>query len=123
MTLPEDKNESLSPATDEKDDKKRKRHKTNLPPIRKRKTDLDDMAHGSLYKKIFLFSLPLVPSNVLQVFFYMADVIVVGKFGRDGALGAVGSTTTLVALFTGFLLGIGSGINAIVARYYGAKNP
>ena len=57
------------------------------------------------------------------MFFNMADVIVVGKFGRDGALGAVGSTTTLVALFTGFLLGIGSGINAIVARYYGAKNP
>ena len=122
MTLPEDKNENLSPETDEKDDKKRKRHKTNLPPIRKRKIDLDDMVHGSLYKKILLFSLPLVLSNVLQVFFNMADVIVVGKFGKDGALGAVGSTTTLVALFTGFLLGIGSGINAIVARYYGAKD-
>lgn len=52
----------------------------------------------------------------------MADVAVVGRFGRDGSLGAVGSTTTIVAMFTGVLLGVGGGINAIVARYYGAKN-
>lgn len=88
----------------------------------KKKNGLDDLTQGSLIKKIFIFSLPLVLSNVLQVLFNMADVAVVGRFGRDGSLGAVGSTTTIVAMFTGVLLGVGGGINAIVARYYGAKN-
>lgn len=88
----------------------------------KKKSGQEDLTQGSLFKKILIFSLPLVLSNVLQVLFNMADVAVVGRFGRDGSLGAVGSTTTVVAMFTGVLLGVGGGINAIVARYYGAKN-
>ena len=35
------------------------------------------------------------------------------------ALGAVGSTTLLVSLFTGLLIGIGSGVNVVVARGLG----
>ena len=59
-------------------------------------------------------------SNVLQVLFNMSDIAVVGRFSGPIALGAVGSTATLVTLFTGFLIGLGSGINALVARFLGA---
>ena len=38
------------------------------------------------------------------------------------ALGAVGSTSTLVTLFTGFLIGLSNGINVLVARFYGARH-
>ena len=55
---------------------------------------------GSLFKNIFLFSLPLILSNLLQVFFTMADSAIVGKFSGPKALGAVGSAATLVMLFT-----------------------
>ena len=48
-------------------------------------------------------------TNVLQVLFNMSDVAVVGKFGADTALGSVGSTTMIVNLFTGFMLGICGG--------------
>ena len=41
----------------------------------------------------------------------MADVAVVGKFASSTALGSVGSTTTLVTLFTGYLIGMGCGVN------------
>ena len=80
-----------------------------------------DMTTGSLWKKIMLFSVPLMFSQVLQVLFNMADVAVVGKFSSAEALGAVGSTTILVSLFTGFLIGMGSGVNVIVAQHLGAK--
>ena len=36
-------------------------------------------------------------------------------------MGAVGSTTTLVTLFTGLLIGMAGGVNVLVARFYGAK--
>ena len=65
-----------------------------------------DLTTGSLWKKILLFSLPLMLSNLLQVLFNMADVAVVGQFAGAMALGSVGSTTTLVTLFTGFLIGL-----------------
>lgn len=80
------------------------------------------MINGSLWKNIFLFSVPLMFSQLLQVLFNMADVAVVGKFSSAEALGAVGSTTTLVTLFTGFLIGMGSAVNITVAMHLGAKD-
>ena len=63
------------------------------------------MTEGSLFKKIFIFSLPLILSNLLQVLFNMSDIAVIGNFAGDIALGSVGSCSTLVLLFTGFLIG------------------
>mgnify|MGYP002573682481 FL=1 len=80
------------------------------------------ITEGSLWKNIFLFSFPLMLSQLLQVLFNMADVAVVGKFSSAEALGAVGSTTTLVTLFTGFLIGMGSAVNVRVAHHLGAKD-
>ncbi len=82
-----------------------------------------DLTKGNLWKQIFVFSLPLMISNLLQVLFNMADIAVVGSFAGSIALGAVGSTTTLVTLFTGFLIGMAGGVNVLIARYLGAKRP
>ena len=81
------------------------------------------LTEGPLAKQILLVSLPLALSNLLQVLFNMSDVAVVGRFAGSVALGAVGSTSTFVTLFTGFLIGLSNGINVLVARYYGAKHP
>lgn len=86
------------------------------------KQNLQDLTEGSLVKKILLFSLPLIASNLLQVLFNMTDIAVVGQFAGSRALGSVGSTTTLVAMFTGFLIGLSGGINVLVALNYGAKD-
>ena len=53
-----------------------------------------DLTQGSLWKNIFLFSVPLILSNLLQVLFNMSDLAVVGNFAQNGAqaLGCVGST-------------------------------
>ena len=81
-----------------------------------------NLIKGNLWKNIFLFSLPLVASNLLQVLFNMSDIAIVGNFASDGdtALGSVGSTSTIVTLFTGFLIGIGGGINVVIATCFGA---
>ena len=79
------------------------------------------MTEGPLYKNILLFSVPLIFSQLLQVLFNMADVAVVGKFSSATALGSVGSTSTLVTLFTGFLIGLSNGVNVRVAQYLGAR--
>ena len=81
-----------------------------------------DMTRGPLAKQILLFSLPLICSNLLQVLFNLADLAVVGQFVGSQALGSVGSTTTLVTMFTGFLIGLGGGINVLAARFYGARD-
>ena len=77
------------------------------------------MTSGSLAKNILLFSLPLMMSQILEVLFNLSDIAVAGKFADYRALGSVGSTTLLVSLFTGFLIGLGSGINVCVAHKLG----
>ncbi len=81
-----------------------------------------NLTKGPLAKQILLFSLPLMLSNLLQVLFNMADIAVVGQFAGSIALGAVGSTTTLVTLFTGALIGLSGGINVLIALHIGSKN-
>ncbi len=81
-----------------------------------------DLCTGSLWKKIFMFSVPLMFTNILQVVFNMSDLAVVGNFVGPIALGAVGSTSILVTLFTGILIGLAGGINAVTALFIGSGN-
>ena len=80
------------------------------------------LTEGPLARQILLVSLPLALSNLLQVLFNMSDIAVVGRFAGSTALGAVGSTSIFVTLFTGFLIGLSNGINVLVARFYGARS-
>ena len=88
----------------------------------KKKARSIEMVTGSLWKNIFLFSIPLMCSQLLEVVFNLSDVAVVGRFADYKALGAVGSTTLLVTLFVGFLIGMGSGVNVRTAHALGSGN-
>lgn len=81
-----------------------------------------DMTEGRLSRQIFRYSLPLMATNLLQMLFSMVDLAVVGRFSSAGAMGSVGSTSTLVFLFTGFLMGLGSGANVLIATHFGARS-
>ena len=88
---------------------------------REKRTKAIEMTTGSIWKNLFFLSCPLVFSQVLEVLFNMSDVAVVGRFSDYRALGAVGSTTLLVTLFTGFLIGMGCGVNVRMAHELGAR--
>lgn len=81
-----------------------------------------DLCQGSIVKKMFLFSIPIVCSGVLQLLFGAMDIIVVGHFAGDNSLAAVGANGTLIDLLTMLFIGISIGANVIVAREYGADN-
>ena len=77
------------------------------------------MLTGPLLKKLLLFSLPLMASNVLQLLFNAADVVVVGRYASYTSLAAVGSTSSIVNLIVNLLIGIAVGVNVVIARYLG----
>ena len=77
---------------------------------------------GPIFWKITLFALPILLTGILQVFYNMADNIIVGQFSGDpDALGAVGSVGSLSTLIINLLLGISSGTAVVVSQEYGAK--
>ena len=75
-----------------------------------------DLTSGSVLGKMLRFSLPIMASGVLQLLFNAADIIVVGQFAGDNSMGAVGSTTALINLFTNLFIGLSVGVNVIAAR-------
>ena len=79
-----------------------------------------DMVHGSLFKGMARFALPLIATSMLQLLYNAADVIVVGKYAGSEALAAVGSTGSLINLIINVFLGLSVGTNVIAARDYGA---
>ena len=79
-----------------------------------------ELTKGNLWKQIWIYSVPLMLTNLLQVFFNLADVAVVGKFAGPISLGGVGSTTLLVTLTTGFLIGMSNGVNTLTALFNGS---
>ncbi|MDD4493927.1 MAG: MATE family efflux transporter [Eubacteriales bacterium] len=75
-----------------------------------------------LFKKILLFSLPIMAMNILQLLFNAADMIVVGQFSGREALAAVGATNSLIQLLLNLFLGLSAGTSVVVAQEYGARD-
>ena len=81
-----------------------------------------DMTSGNLFLKIIRFSIPLALMGILQLLYNAADLIVVGNFSGDSeALGAVGSTGSLVNLFINLFMGLSVGTNVVCARLFGSR--
>ena len=80
-----------------------------------------DMTNGKILPKIFKFALPLMLTGVLQLLFNAADMIVVGQFVGDVALGAVGATGNIINLLVNLFMGLSIGAGIVMAKHYGAK--
>ncbi len=81
-----------------------------------------DMCTGSLFGKMLLFTIPLIVSSLLQLFFNTADMIVAGKFAGPTALASISGTGSLTNLIVNLFIGLSVGANVCVAKYYGQNS-
>lgn len=79
-----------------------------------------NMTEGPLFGKILRFVLPLMLTNILQVLYNAADMIIVGLSNEPDSVGAIGTTTPMINLFINIFIGFSVGANVVVARYIGA---
>ncbi|MBP3329202.1 MAG: MATE family efflux transporter [Clostridia bacterium] len=80
------------------------------------------MTKGPFFKKILMFSLPLMLTGLLQMVYNTADIVVVGRFAGSQALAAVGATSSLIHLILNVFLGMAMGSGVMSARYIGAED-
>ena len=82
-----------------------------------------NLTEGPLFIPMIQFVIPIILTGLLQIFYNMADSIVVGRWsGNDSALEAIGSTTSLANLIVNLFMGIAGGAGVVIARSYGAKD-
>ena len=79
-----------------------------------------DMTRGPILMNMIRFSIPLMLSSVLQLFYNAADMVVVGRFAGSSALAAVGATGAVTSLLVNLFMGLSVGACVVVAQYYGA---
>jgi len=90
--------------------------------LKNQNNSLDNLLEGPLIGKIFAFVIPLMITNLLQTFYSAADMIVVGMSNVDGAIGAIGTTTAMIALVLNVFSGFAVGSSVVVARSIGERN-
>ncbi len=80
-----------------------------------------NFTEGPLFFRILFFSVPVMLTGLLQIFYNMADNVIVGRFSGDPlALAAVGCTSSFNNLIINLLLGVAAGTGIVVAQLYGA---
>ena len=80
-----------------------------------------DMTQGTPWKKLLLFTVPLLIGNFFQQMYNTADAIILGRFVGDNALAAVGVSIPIFFLVLVIMFGISMGSGIMVAQYFGAK--
>lgn len=81
------------------------------------------MLNGPLFGKIMVFAFSIMLTNVLQLLYNAADLMIIGQFsGSDTAVAAVGATGTIVNLILNLFIGLSVGVSVLVARGYGTSN-
>lgn len=90
---------------------------------RKRASYEIDMTNGPLLSKIIRFSISLMLTNMLQLLYNAADLVIVGQFSDSGnAVGAIGATNALTSLLVNLFIGLSVGVSVLVARGYGKND-
>ena len=80
-----------------------------------------DMTEGAPWKKIVLFTLPMLVGNIAQQLYNTVDSVVVGNYVGDNALASVGSAGPILNLLIVLFVGISVGAGIMVSQYYGAR--
>lgn len=80
------------------------------------------LIEGKLFPNMFRFAMPILLMTLLQRLYHAADMIVVNYSGVAGAIGAIGTTGSMVTLFLCATGGFSVGADVLVARYIGARD-
>ena len=81
-----------------------------------------DMTEGPILSKIIRFVMPIMVTNILQMLYNAADIMVVSLSTEQNAVGAITTASPFVALIINIFIGFSVGSNVLVARFLGAKD-
>ena len=85
----------------------------------------NDMLHGSIWRGLPRFALPIAATAILGQLFNASDIAVVVNFAaqnRTAAVAAVGANSPIVSLIVNLFIGISLGSNVVIANAIGRRD-
>lgn len=80
------------------------------------------LTEGNIFKTLFIYSIPLILTNVIQLLFHAADVAVLGIMADGNAVASVGACGSIISLLVSLFASFATGANILIAKHVGAKN-
>ncbi len=81
------------------------------------------ITQNTIWKELLKYFFPILLGTFFQQLYNIVDASIVGHVVGEVGLAAVGGTSmTIINLFLGFFVGLGSGATVVVAQHYGAKD-
>ena len=81
-----------------------------------------DLTEGTCWKSIFLFSIPIIISYLLQQIYTISDAAIVGQTLAADEVAGVNDTSPIAFIFLQFAFGVSAGFCAVTARSVGAHD-
>lgn len=78
------------------------------------------MTEGNPLTTILIFAVPMILSNLFQQLYNVIDTVIVGQRLGTDALAAVGSASSITAVFVQLATGFALGGSIVIAQYFGA---
>lgn len=85
-------------------------------------TEEQNLLTGSVPKKLIAFAFPLLLANVLQSFYNVVDMLVVGQIVGDTGLAAISNASKLCYIINSICIGMTMGGAVLIAQYKGADD-
>ena len=85
-------------------------------------TEEHSLLTGSVPKKLASFAFPLLSANLLQSFYNVVDMLVVGQIVGDTGLAAIGNASKLCYIINSICIGMTMGGAVLIAQYKGADD-
>lgn len=85
-------------------------------------TQEQHLLSGSVSQKLIAFALPLLLANILQSFYNVVDMLVVGQFVGETGLAAISNASKLCYMINSICIGMTMGGAVLIAQYKGANS-
>lgn len=80
-----------------------------------------DLTTGSVPKKLIRFATPLLLANLLQSFYSIVDMLVVGNIVGETGLVAISNASMMSFIINSICIGVTMGGTVLIAQYKGAE--
>jgi putative MATE family efflux protein len=85
----------------------------------------NNLSRGNVLTKLVLFALPFLASNIVQSFYNVADMLIVGNFSGSGgtvSMSGVNIGGQVTFILTNVIIGLCMGATVLIGQYVGAEN-
>ena len=80
-----------------------------------------DPLNDPILKGMIRFAIPVSVSFLMTMLFSFADTVVIGRFGHENAISAIGVSASVLNFLVSGITALSTGVRVTAGRYYGEQ--